>query len=222
LHRSKSPGAGASTPFHDRTSQAARPMQAGEEIFVDYGHDYFTTRQETLGYIPLDQDVQRADRLLKKYLDLRQRIEHHDNHSSNDNSDGRNKAKNETDTQVQEAQQGLELEPPSSAAPSPLSITTQGSNSNNNVWYHDLFKLVTSFSSSWPSTTLSALPPDPSVAEQIAMEYGSIEQAHHHSSRRPIEWLRKHGTCTDHLRPGISSIPHAGRGAFTLASDSRS
>ncbi len=29
-----------------------------------------------------------------------------------------------------------------------------------------------------------------------------------------IEWLQEHGKCQDHIRPGHSTIPHAGRGAF--------
>lgn len=31
---------------------------------------------------------------------------------------------------------------------------------------------------------------------------------------RPVEWLRQHGHCVDHLRAGRSRLPHAGRGAF--------
>jgi hypothetical protein len=33
-------------------------------------------------------------------------------------------------------------------------------------------------------------------------------------SVRSMEWLQKHGKCQDHLKPGLSTIPHAGRGAF--------
>ena len=32
--------------------------------------------------------------------------------------------------------------------------------------------------------------------------------------RKSIEWLQQNGKCQDHLRPGLSTIPHAGRGAF--------
>lgn len=31
---------------------------------------------------------------------------------------------------------------------------------------------------------------------------------------RDLEWLKKHGRCQDHIRPDISTIPQAGRGAF--------
>jgi SET domain len=32
--------------------------------------------------------------------------------------------------------------------------------------------------------------------------------------KRSLEWLAENGRCCDHMRPGISTIPHAGRGAF--------
>jgi SET domain len=32
--------------------------------------------------------------------------------------------------------------------------------------------------------------------------------------KRSLEWLEENGRCCDHMRPGISTIPHAGRGAF--------
>jgi len=36
LHRSKDPGAGAFTPWWNRTSTALKPIKAGEEFFVRY------------------------------------------------------------------------------------------------------------------------------------------------------------------------------------------
>lgn len=32
--------------------------------------------------------------------------------------------------------------------------------------------------------------------------------------RVSVEFLKEHGRCQDHIRPGISTLPHAGRGAF--------
>jgi hypothetical protein len=39
LHRSKDPGAGAFSTYHDRQSVARVDIQQGEEFFVDYGAD---------------------------------------------------------------------------------------------------------------------------------------------------------------------------------------
>lgn len=41
LHRSMDPGAGASTTYHDVYYVAEKDMLAGEEIFVEYGDNYF-------------------------------------------------------------------------------------------------------------------------------------------------------------------------------------
>jgi len=35
MHRSKDPGAGAFTPYHNRRSMAKEPILAGQELFVD-------------------------------------------------------------------------------------------------------------------------------------------------------------------------------------------
>ena len=38
LDRYTSPGAGANTPWFNRTSTASKDIDAGSELFVDYGH----------------------------------------------------------------------------------------------------------------------------------------------------------------------------------------
>ena len=71
LHRSRDPGSGASTPYHDRKSVATKVILPGEELFIDYGETYFTSREETYGLLPLEQDYSKADRILKYYRQLR-------------------------------------------------------------------------------------------------------------------------------------------------------
>lgn len=43
---------------------------------------------------------------------------------------------------------------------------------------------------------------------------GNLEALRLDQSRRPVEWLRQHGGCGDHLTYGDSTIAQAGRGAF--------
>ena len=38
LHRSRDPGAGAFSTYHNRESFATVPIQKGEELYVDYGY----------------------------------------------------------------------------------------------------------------------------------------------------------------------------------------
>lgn len=40
LHRSKDPGAGASTPYHDSLTEASEDIPAGSELFAEYGGEY--------------------------------------------------------------------------------------------------------------------------------------------------------------------------------------
>jgi hypothetical protein len=38
LRRSKDPGAGAFTPYHNRQATASRNIKSGQELFVSYGN----------------------------------------------------------------------------------------------------------------------------------------------------------------------------------------
>lgn len=60
------------------------------------------------------------------------------------------------------------------------------------------------------SKTLSVIPP--TLQDwKAAGESREYWRSQHQVS---LEWLKEHGKCQDHLRPGPSTIPHAGRGAF--------
>jgi hypothetical protein len=49
---------------------------------------------------------------------------------------------------------------------------------------------------------------------KLGKEKSVIRQFIRHSGTRPLEWFAKNGWCADHLKPGESTLPHAGRGAF--------
>ena len=70
LHRGRDPGAGASTKLHDLHYVASHgPIEAGAEIFVEYGDSWFENRQD-LGMLPLSQHFVHADRLIDKYMKI--------------------------------------------------------------------------------------------------------------------------------------------------------
>ena len=72
LHRSKDPGAGAFTPYHDRKGVATRAIRAGEELFVDYGWNYFYgSREETVGMIPFAENFEEAYDIFMYFLELK-------------------------------------------------------------------------------------------------------------------------------------------------------
>ncbi|KAL7502532.1 hypothetical protein ACHAWX_000507 [Stephanocyclus meneghinianus] len=60
----KGPGSGAFSSYHGITYVAERPMEAGAEIFVDYGDSYFRDREHVYGMLPLAPEFQRADEMM--------------------------------------------------------------------------------------------------------------------------------------------------------------
>ena len=78
----------------------------------------------------------------------------------------------------------------------------------------DLWNLIVD--SPYKSRPLAALPKTWDVADR-ATKMG-IEQTVVESSIRSVDWLEQHGKCLDNIRPGRSTLPQAGRGAFATRS----
>ena len=64
---SQSPGAGAFTPYHSRRFEATEDILPGSELFASYGEDYFASRADRYGYIPLLDNYKRADKFLRQF-----------------------------------------------------------------------------------------------------------------------------------------------------------
>lgn len=70
LHRSKDPGAGAFTPYHQCETLAVEDIPAGGELFKFYGDWWFESRPEVFGLIPLSEDYPAAEELVEEYNSL--------------------------------------------------------------------------------------------------------------------------------------------------------
>ena len=70
INRYNSPGAGASTPWYNRSSTALKELTAGSELFVDYGMAWFTSRRGDFQLVPIPQDYISAQDFLKRYGQL--------------------------------------------------------------------------------------------------------------------------------------------------------
>jgi SET domain len=70
LHRHHDPGTGAFTPYHNASSYMTHATPAGAEIFKKYGDDWFLTREETMGLIPLTKDYKTMEALLRHLHDV--------------------------------------------------------------------------------------------------------------------------------------------------------
>ena len=67
LSRYTSPGAGAITPWWNRTSTATRDIAAGSELYVDYGPSWFTSREGHFQLVPLESSYESALEFLQSY-----------------------------------------------------------------------------------------------------------------------------------------------------------
>ncbi len=67
LNRYTSPGAGAITPWWNRTSTAMKDIAAGSELYVDYGPTWFTSREGHFQLVPLTTSYESAFEFLKSY-----------------------------------------------------------------------------------------------------------------------------------------------------------
>jgi hypothetical protein len=84
------------------------------------------------------------------------------------------------------------------------------------VLQRDLYDIIMSLSeppNAFVSRTLGALPTTLAKAQKAARA-GEIAVLHQPAAMRSPEWLQKHGRCIDHMRPGMSTLPQAGHGAF--------
>jgi hypothetical protein len=67
LHRSRDPGAGAITPYHNCTTSVIHDIPAGGELFKDYGDHWFESRPYAFSTLPLRQDYPKAELLVKSF-----------------------------------------------------------------------------------------------------------------------------------------------------------
>jgi hypothetical protein len=70
LDRYTSPGAGAISTWFNRTTTAAWDIDAGSELFVDYGPNWFLSRPGVFGLVPLSENYERAQEFLRHYGQL--------------------------------------------------------------------------------------------------------------------------------------------------------
>jgi hypothetical protein len=155
LHRSKDPGVGAFSAYHNGTTAVRSYIPQGGELFKSYGDAWFRAREALFGPIPVKADLQTAEWLLGRF-----------------------------DTFVPSHSQGA------------------------------VHALLMDLREIWPEARpMRALPPTLSEVH-TAINASSIRPVHQPNATRPLDWLKQHGTCIDHIIPGPSTLPNAGRGAF--------
>ena len=160
LRRDKDPGTGASTNYHNVRFVADQNIEAGAELFVAYGDNWFEERASSIGVIPLSDDFEVADDRLQKFW----------------------KVVNETaDTGVASDLWDLVKNP---------------------AWKRDAAEARVEI----------ALPERLDQVKDY-VDDGCASHSVKNRVRSP-DWLKENGRCLDNIRPAISTVKQAGRGAF--------
>ena len=73
LNRREDPGAGAFSTHHNRVSTAIESIEAGQELFVSYGSEWFRYRTY-MGPIPLEGDHPKGNELIQKFKKLKNSV----------------------------------------------------------------------------------------------------------------------------------------------------
>ena len=61
------PGIGAFTGYHNRKTRALKSINAGQELFVDYGPAWFLSRESYMGLVPLANNYPAATAFLMQF-----------------------------------------------------------------------------------------------------------------------------------------------------------
>jgi hypothetical protein len=157
VHRTTHASAGAFSTFHDIRFVSDGPIEAGAELYADYGDSWFERRTD-LGLIPLKDDFLRADELLQQF-----------NGSVKGNFD---------------------------------------SDKASTLW-KEFWKNFTEEDDRVKNAIPRALDQVKTVFEMGGTAKYSVPDR-----VRSISWLKENGKCLDNIRPGISRIEGAHRGAF--------
>ena len=185
LHRSKDPGAGAFTPYHHSQTIAAANLPAGAELFATYG-DYWIPGIPG-AQITLEPHLEEADEFLEEkfYPFIR-------DHKAD---------------LTAEMKQGL-WEFTTKEFPIESKVF---SNLPRGVTWADIEPVLESKKKSKPQKKAEEEEDEDITAHN---KDTAVREFIRRQSVRNLDWLKDNGYCQDHLKPGRSTIPQAGFGAF--------
>jgi len=193
LHRGKHPGAGSITPYYGLKHYATSSIEAGSELFHDYGSTWGERRANVLGPIPLQEHYDKSDKVIAcfhKFLTNASLSVHHT--LAKDIWNHVRTITNRTDD-TSNVITDPRLNSKRIAAPLKNML------SDRSCRVQDV-RTETALNFSY--TYL-----------QTAMNDGSA-RASLPNFIRSLSWLEKNGRCMDGLSMGPSSVREAGRGAF--------
>lgn len=189
LHRSSDPGAGAFTPYYNSQTVASTDLPAGAELFASYG-DYW------IPDIPGAQVALEAllddanDFLQNKYYPF---IRDHDQ---------------ELSPQIKQALWNF------TNLNFPIESKALSNLPRKVPWSEIEAQLKQAEAAIATAAATKATKGDEDEEDSTANSV--VREFIRRQSVQSVEWLQQNGYCQDHLKPGISKIPQAGRGAFAF------
>ena len=188
LRRQLDPGVGSMTTYHGLYFVASQDIEAGSELFVKYGDDWFEERED-LKHVPLSYHFDGADSMLEDFMVITTGQSVDEDGNVDRNSNGNGSATNNSTFQEDLWDLVKDLV---------ISQTVSGLTAESAIRF------------------LNALPENFEDVERVANS-GTAKNSIPGGVKSP-EWLRQNGRCLDNIRPAESTINRAGYGAFATRS----
>jgi hypothetical protein len=196
LHRKKDPGVGSFTPYHASETTITHKIQAGAELFASYGAEWIPAIPGA--QVTLDPDLDRAvDFLYDAYWPF---VQQH-------------ALLKMSETLKQALWEFTTIDFPITSPPmTNLPRAQPWSSVEQAIVEHEQKEQQqrkTSTTDDDDNVNDQSIP-----NEQEEKEEDVVRQFIRKQSIRTLDWLNDNGYCQDHIIPGRSTIPQAGRGAF--------
>jgi len=197
-----SPGAGAFTPYHSSPTTINAPhgfedgVEAGQELFAQYGDEWIPFIPDVA--VTFHRNFAKADELMAEFEDWILEHEERDNENT----------KSEVSDELLDDMWKMMVDFPHHGPQKweALSVLPK-------VWSRERLKKLMHV-----KNKQKLLEDEDSDEEELAspLPNPSSTSTRYWADRgkRSLEFLKENGKCQDHIRPDISKIPHAGRGAF--------
>ena len=196
LHRSKDPGSGAFSPYYGTHTISVEPIEAGSEIFAAYGDTWIPDIEGA--QVTFNANLEAAETFLRD--DYYRFV------------------------------QSKKSELPANVLEGLWNFTRDFPVHDNKIFtvlprkveWKDIANAIETTAEQKPDNAEEQDESDGASNEGEDDEgpelYDPASMVTRHfirqQSKKPLEWLQRYGRCCDHIKPGVSTIPQAGRGAF--------
>jgi len=215
IHRSLHPEAGSSSQYHDvHYKSLHNTIDAGSELFVEYGDAWFSGRTESFGLLPLSNDFDESQSWLVEYYEETIGKNWENNHSES-------QWKEYLQSSFQTREEGMRKDRQEQMEKEEAKNDTDEENDDEDDELEDTLKEDEEFET-WLEDTKTRLKNAlPSSWEDVQsyLEHGTASSSVPQNAVQSLDYLKENGICLDHIQPtvGVSTnIPRAHKGAVVV------